>query len=278
MYQNQYGYPNQYGAVSGVGIQTMPRAKYTQALTPEEISRLRSKNDVFKIEVSEEDLLRAACTHKENGVSTLIDRGYTDDGNPIVQCSICGETFVIVDCDVKEVEAEIEKLYNMLQTAKTMYLDAPPSLTRQFYQLIPLLKKFPILYDRSQRNFAYYENAMGTTPGSSTVGMNGFQILGNMLANPYGGYGYQAPVQPVQPAPYPPQGGQYPPQQPAYPYPVQPAPYGYPAPMQPVDPNQNPLMYAPANPAPAPAPAPAPGTVPPATGNNEVSQQKQFKV
>lgn len=278
-YQQQYGTPAQYG----VGIPTMPKAKYTQPLTPEQISKLRSSGDAFKIEVSQEDLWRAACTHKENGQPTLVSEGVNPEtGNEILRCTICGETFEMVDASKEEVQKAVDLICNLLQTSKTMYLDAPVQLVEQYYQMLPLLKMFPKLYERSQKNFAMYENAMGVGANPTAVGTNGFQMMGAMLSNPYSAMGYGAPM---------PMGPQYPqyPQgyapQPMAPQPAQPYP-GYPQqyPQQAYNPAMyggNPMMYN--SGAVATAPAPAPGVVPqapaaPTDGTAEVQQQKQFNV
>lgn len=265
-------YPNQYQPQYGMGITQLPKAKNTQPLTPEMISKLRASGDAFKIEVSQEDLWRAACTHKENGQPTLVSEGVNPDtGNEILRCTICGENFEMVDASQEEVQAAVDLICNLLQTSKTMYLDAPANLITQYYQMLPLLKMFPKLYDRSQKNFAMYENAMYQQPGQVAAGTNGFQMMGAMLSNPYGaayGYGYPqpAPAYPQQPVA---------PQAPAMPYPPQPW-------AQPVPQYGNPLMYGAPTPmvAPAPAPAPAAGVMPqaPAEGTTEVQQQKQFNV
>lgn len=277
--QQQYVYGGQ--PQFGVGMPTRPAAKYTQPLTPEIISKLRSSGDAFEIKVSQEDLWRASCTHKENGQPTLVVEGENPKtGNQIVRCTICGKTFEIVDATKEEVQAAVDLIVNLLQTSKTMYLDAPASLVTQYYQLLPLLEMFPKLYERSQKNFSMYENAMGLTPNNVAVGTNGFQMMGAMLANPYaaaygqpmyGAYGQPAPAPMYGATPAP---AAYPP---AQPYAAPAAGYS-PAPMY-----GNPMMYN-GTPAPqpvAPAPAPAPGVVPSAPveqNPGEVSQQKQFNV
>lgn len=284
-------YPNYYQPQYGMGVNQLPKAKNTQPLTPEMISKLRASGDNFKIEVSEEDLWRAACTHKENGQPTLVSEGVNPvTGNDILRCTICGETFEMIDAKPEEVQAAVDLISNLLQTSKTMYLDAPANLITQYYQMLPLLKKFPKLYERSQKNFAMYENAMYQQPGTVVSGANGFQMMGAMLSNPYAAYGGypQAPMAGMPQAP-----GMMPnamPQAPMYqqPAPVAAAPGmmpGYPqAPMYQQPMYGNPFMTtgAPVGQAPAPAPmaAPAPGVMPQAPVENagEVQQQKQFNV
>ena len=281
-----YQYPNAYGqqypgfpAQYGMGVPTMPKAKYTQPLTPEMISRLRANGDSIKVEVSEEDLLKAACTHKENGQPTLVSEGVNPQtGNEILRCTICGETFEMIDASKEEVQNAVDLICNLLQTSKTMYLDAPAQLITQYYQLLPLLKMFPKLYERSQKNFAMYENAMTVNPGTAVAGTNGFQMMGAMLANPFGAYGYTMgqPMGAPQPMGYYPAPAGTPQQAPQ----MQP---GYH--MQPGMMMGNPFAYnGSVAPAPAPAPAagyaqaPAPGVVPAAPEAATAEVTKQFNV
>lgn len=243
-----------------------PQARNTQPLTPEQIQKLRQDSNAFDMKVEQEDLWRAACTHKEkNGASTLVQN---NDGT--WTCTICHETFSMCDCDENEIAEAVNKIISMLQTSKTVYLDAPEELIRQYYQMIPLLKKFPTLWKRAIQNFSMYEGTMG---GVNPMGpaYSGFTAMQNLLTNPYAGYNNYA--------------------QPQYGY--APAPQMNMAPQ--MDPMNNPMAYgaptmAPAAApapgvmpgAPAPAPAAAPTTAPaaaPATAPaNEVQQQQVFNV
>ena len=286
-YQNMYannGYPT-YGPQYGMGVTQLPKARYTQPLTPEQINQLRSRGGAFKIEVSEEDLLRAACTHKENGHPTLVVEGTNPDtGNDILHCTICGETFEMVDYNRPEVEKAVKLIQDLLQTSKALYLDIPEQLATQYYQMIPLLKLFPELYDRAQKNFSMYENALGYQPNNVAAGTNGFAMMSSMLANPYTAVGYPGyqqqpmmyqggyPQQPVQ------QPMGYPQQQPMMGYAAMQTPMGYTAQPQPMSPYGNPFMTG--APQQVPTQAPTAGVVPPAPVDQsaEVTQQKQFNV
>ena len=197
MYQNNSNpYANNFGYAYGV---PRPQARNTQPLTPEQISKLRQDSKAFDMKVEVEDLWRAACTHKEkNGQSTLIAN---EDGS--YTCTICHETFKMCDSDRKEIEAAVNTLVDMLQTSKTVYLDAPEELIRQYFQMIPLLKKFPDLWDRAMKNFSMYEGTAFTGVNQMGPGFSGFAALQNLMTNPYAGYGYNAyaqaaPQQPMQ--------------------------------------------------------------------------------
>ena len=276
---------NMYGYTYGMA---RPQARNTQPLTPEQIAKLRQDSNAFDMKIPAEDLWRAACTHKEkNGNGTLV---LNNDGT--YTCTICHETFNMCDKSRAEVESAVNVLLDMLQTSKAVYLDASEELVRQYYQMIPLLKKFPDLWDRALKNFSMYEGAMtGVNPMST--GYSAFAAYNTLTNNPYGGYGYMAPtpMAPQQPM------GYY--QQPTM------TPYG-----MPVDPNVNPMAYGVPNSVPMPtvpqaAPAPgvmpgvpqmaptagvmpgvpqaapvptAPVTTPVATQQNEVQQQQTFNV
>lgn len=261
-----------------------PQARNTQPLTPEQINKLRQNASAFDMKIEQEDIWRATCTHKEkDGRSTLISIG-----DNRYKCTICGEEFEMSDISKQEVEEMVTKMIDMLQTAKTVYLDVPEELARQYFQIIPLLKKFPYLWERAISCFEKYENpAMGVNPMSP--GYSGFAAIQNYLTNPYAGYPqagyqYQQPNYGCNP------GFVQPGYQAGY-MPAQPN-YGYAPPVQQMpDMTGNPMAYGAPNVVPTPAAAPAPGVMPgaaqpvpapaaaPANAQQgEVKQQQVFNV
>lgn len=256
----------------------IPKAKNVQPLTPEQITKLRRGMNALDLQLKEEDLWKAICTHKEkeSGKSTLVsnpDGSYT--------CTICGESFEFADLEEPKVTDAVNRVVNILQTIKTIYLDGSEELFKQFMQILPLIKKIPLLTSRALANFSMYDS--NNAPVNQTSpNYSGFMALGNMMTNPYGyqqqpmmGYGYQQ--QPMY--------QQQPQQMSGYPY--QPdMGYGYYQPMyQPQmgyqQPGANPMAYgAPQQPA-APAPtAPAPGVVPqaaPAAAQPQAAPQKEVQ-
>ena len=236
MDQQYYGQQNaQYGVNYGMPMYGMapmqrPQPKNTQPLNPEQINHLKSHNDVFKIEVTQDDILRSMCTHKENGCSTLVQEGVNEaTGNPVLRCTICGETFELMDLPKEKVQESVDNIINLLQSSKTMYLDISKPLAEQYYQLIPLLKLFPELYDKSVKNFMTYENAYNAyQPQYSVSGGNAFAMMNGMLANPYAAvYGNMYQMQPQQGFGQP-MYGQQPPMAPQMQQQAAPQPWGYP--------------------------------------------------
>ena len=282
---NQYPYYQQPQVPNGFNYATpRPMAKNTQPLTQDEIDRLRRKTDELSLVIPEEDLMKCACTHKEkNGANTLIENA---DGT--FTCTICKETFKPFDGDLEGVKKAVELLISMLQTTKMIYLDASDEMVRQYFQIIPLLQKFPRLWEVAVNNFSKYDG-YDANPVNNYGGFgSGFVAMNQLLTNPYAGFMMQQPnpyyqqQMMYQPQPMQAPQGQYvagpqfvQPQQMVYqPQPMQ-APQG-----QYVDPN-NPMAYG----VPAQAPqAPAPGVMPqapaadPASQQGEVQQQKTFNV
>ena len=289
-YGNAYGYP-QYGQQQpwgpygfapvdrGFAYTPRPQPKNVQPLTQDQIQKLRQGSNGFDWKVSEEDILRAICTHREkNGVAAL-----TEVGEDVWHCSICGATFKSTSKNLDEVTAATNTIIDFLQTAKSMYLDAPDNLISQYFQIIPILEKLPVLYRKAVDNYNYYEGCpTGTIPISGMNYQSGFQTLDSMLAyNPMAQYG--APGQPMGYNPnmfqqryyngYP-VGGYVPPQAGGQ---VPPAPWdmnqyngygqqpnGYPNDMG----GPNPFMYN------GGQQAPAPGVMPPVQQNNVQAQQQ----
>ena len=264
-----YGYAN-----------PQPKARMTQPLTDEQIAKLQQTDGAFSMKVDQEDLWRSACTHKrkDNGMSTLVqntDGSYT--------CTICHETFNLCDSDKSEIEGAVKTIVDMLQTIKTVYLDAPEELIVQYMQQIPLLKKMPQLWDRAMKNFALYDNTMNPLNPINNPGMSSFAAMQNLLYNPYAfnPMGATAPMA----APY---GYQQQPMMASAPVAApMAAPYGYQQPM--MDPNANPMAYgypnAPVAPMPgvmpgmaAPQVAQAPVAAAPQQAAGEVQQQQVFNV
>lgn len=198
--QNPYmgGYP-QYPQYAQ--YQPRPQAKGYQPLSAEQIKDLRSKVENIDWRVSQEQLNRSICTHKENGQLTLSECG---DGT--VKCSICGAKFHLNQFNKQDVTEATNHMLDILQNIKTIYGDIPPALAQNFFQIIPLLEKVPAMYDVAANNFDSYDNPQG----ANGVYYNGYQpnsfaVIGQMM-NPYGymnqpmaGY-YQQPA-PVQPQP-----------------------------------------------------------------------------
>lgn len=217
MYENQMF--NNYGYAYGPGMQqynpTFRQAQMTQPLTNEEKAILKGKGGEFSTKVTQEDLLKSFCTHKDNGA---IVASRNEDGSFI--CPICHETFNAASLDKADLEADVNKIIDDLQNIKLTYVDIPAEVARQYFSIIPLLKKLPQLGVIASNNWASYENANpGMIGGNSPYGIAQYNqmMLGGMMGyqpmyyqQPMMGYQqpmYQQPVQTVNPTPMNPTGG-----------------------------------------------------------------------
>lgn len=288
-FNGAYGYNVNYGAPK-------PVAACTQPLSQDDINKLTHSAQGFSMQIPPEQVLRSICTHKyKNGASSLVpDDPGSDDGR--VTCAICGANFIMGNWSKEEVEEVCNKLIDIMQTAKAMYLDVPVKLAEDLYPISNILAKLPTFYDQAVKNFNKYESP-SINLNHYGQNFNGFDALNQILNGGYNyntvpqygttpqyNYGYQP--QPQMNQPYA--------TQPTYNtgYAAQPAPMmgmgGYGNPMaygSPMQGQQMPMQDM--NAAPQQPAAPAPGVVPPApqpaAGDvqnpaPEVQQQQVFNV
>jgi len=277
-------YANPYGV--NYAVPAKPQAKNGQPLTQEEINHLRSMSgaETLDIKISTDDVLIAKCTHREkNGTDSLVNLG-----GDRWRCTICGQEFNMFNGTVEEVTNAVGTIIDILQTSKSIYRDAPDSLTGQYYQLIPLLKKLPNVFQASLNNFSKYENWQQAPEFTANGYYPGFTAMHNLLTGQFmpgmaPGYGYQQPAYGYQQPMMQPMQGGYAPNPVVTPQPT--AGYYQQPVMQQYDPSGNPLAYgAPVAPAPV---APAPGAIPAApvaapaaapAAQSEVQQTAVFNV
>lgn len=125
--------------------------KMTQPLTPEQIKDLRTNSSQFQIELSQFDINKAICTHKENGNIVLRENG---DGS--VTCNICGANFNLVETDIEQVQECTRMFMNILQTIKTYFLDLPEEYIHQIFRILPVVEKIPHIYYLALNSFKKY--------------------------------------------------------------------------------------------------------------------------
>lgn len=180
-----YGVPMNANGV--ITYQNPGRPSMTQPLTNEEIAILTDKGGAFSTKVTKEDMLKAYCTHKRNGAIVA-----TQNPDGSFTCPICGETFRQVDMDKESIEADVEKVIDDIQNIKLAYLDMPVDVARQYFPIIPLLRKLPQLGVIAASNWAKYDgSAMATaTQASSPYGYAAYnQMLSGQPMYPMMGAG-----------------------------------------------------------------------------------------
>lgn len=209
-----YGiYTNPYGAIREYAQYPVvqQRPQQTQALTEDEIAQLKTNGGEFDISLTQDELLRGFCTHKDprTGALTLV----RNNDNSLT-CSICQQTFNEEDLSKENAEAIVKRFIDLLQTIKAAYPDIPVTTARQFFSIIPLAKKVPNLAYFATQNMSKYQNATMIAPGQSPYGFNALgAIMGGAPMGYVGGaYGLpmNPPMNPVMPMPGQPVMGQVP--------------------------------------------------------------------
>ena len=282
------------------------RIEASSGLSDDEIKQmLGTKSKKIDLTLDPIEVLRECCTHKRGGKDMVQQ---LQDGK--VYCPLCGATWTPIQAEKEEVEDAVNKVVDMFQTAKWLG-DLPVEMTREYFPMGGLLKKFPAIYKYGMDNFAKYYNGNPYQNGADAsvysmfdgiMGYNNPMPMYYAAPNQQPGNPYQQP----QPAPvgYQPQQVAPTPQAPQYYVPngVQPAPMASPMDIasygvNPYAPNQQfvaqaanmvpggipgyqfgvPNGYQPVNPGQAPAaqPAAAPTAAPAADGT--VTQNDRVK-
>lgn len=214
VFGQQQGFPY---ATVGYGAGAIPRPKITQPVTNEQSKMIFQQDDQLDMRISKIDSIKNSCTHKDptTGEVALMSNA---DGS--CTCRVCGETFNLkYNLKPEDIKPKVDEMIDILQTAKTLYLDAPEEFVREYYQIISLLKKIGVVYDKSSKNFGMYEtytgNAYSVNGAGYVGGTDPFAAVGSVInsnpvyyGSPYGGYPYGGYPQ-AQPYGYPQQQPMY---------------------------------------------------------------------
>lgn len=176
-----FGQPSQFNGNSwgGAGMtysqnqQTPP--VLNNFLTPEQIAQLQH-NPTFQSKLTQDEFYRSICTHKNNNAITLEKLP-----NGKHRCSTCCEEFTLLDLNTPDetVDQICNNMYDLLQSAKTYFLNAPDDL-RNLYMVIGFIRKVPQLWRTAKKIFEQASNA--TAFGlQQNYDQNSFQILGNLF-------------------------------------------------------------------------------------------------
>ena len=194
MNENNYANPYQQEQMAyGNYYQYAPanNVEWTQPLTQEEARSLKTTAPAFDIlNVSKEEMIKSHCAHRDPVKKALTLRA-TGDGQTFV-CTQCGEEFNIVDISEEEAEKYVNGIIDMLQTAKTFYVDLPPKTIDAYFQMIPFLKKLPKLYRLAHDTFT---RATGS-PSVQSAYMSGnpWYMMGQAVSGAYNGMPGYAPA------------------------------------------------------------------------------------
>lgn len=170
-----------------------PVQKFNNALTPEQIKKLQQKGEQFSLSITEEEWLRGVCNHRnaEGTADTLVFDPLTGEA----RCTICGYKFRPIEADVSpdEIKQDVERIVDILQTIKLMYIDLPPAAAKEYFQIIPLIGKIPQLFDFAMKNMTKHETYNWQYNNRNMGAINMFNNLQSMFSNGMMGQPMQQP-------------------------------------------------------------------------------------
>lgn len=181
---NNYGYQGGYVPNGMIFQPTTAKLNMTQGLTPEQLKSLR-KTGGFSLDISEEELWRSFCTHRQDNKFTV---SVDDEGN--FTCALCGTKFKSFDGTQAEAKEIVEKVVDLMETTKMQALNLPPKTIQDFFQIEPVLKRLPDLYAQSLND---YKNALGVDTYAFGQENNAFVQYQQMI-NPMAGNNYYDPA------------------------------------------------------------------------------------
>ena len=215
--------------------QPMLQPQNVNAITEEEIKLIAaSKPNKLDINISQEDNIRAMCTHKHNGQDVV---QLINDESGDVWCPICQERWSPSRMTKEDITNAVNVIISQMQNAKWAG-DLNVALVRDYFPMIPLLKKFPEIYEYSMQTFNKYASQNGYNFANEAAIYSQYNQLMNYAPMTYSnGYTQQQPMS------YVPQNGMPVYGQPQQPYMNQPMGYGQAATA--VNPMQAPYGVAP---------------------------------
>lgn len=243
-FNNQPMYNQPMPGYNYMGMQ-QPVAKVMNNLSAEEIKSLQQTQEEFRLNLTEREALQAGCNHRS--LDGMTDSLEYDPVSHQARCTICGYVFrpIEPDTNIEDIEDDCDRIVDILQTIKIMFTDLPAKAAREYFMIIPLIKKIPDLFKMAAKNFSNHEFNGWNYQNKNMGGMAMLNNLNSILGSGFN-TGFQQAPQPNmyggQPMGYPGAAYQQPMQQPMG------NPFGYP--QGPQGFQQQPMMngYQPQNP------------------------------
>ena len=171
---NSYGY-----GYSTPMVQPQQLLVFQNLLTTDEIARLQKKPIAFTTKLTEEEFLRSACTHKSESGEIC----FTACEDDKVYCPICQAKFHVIDPNESKeaIESICQNMYDLLQTIKTFYGNAPQAM-KEFYMMAGYILKVPELWDIAKNYInKAFNNGTNMYASSSEPDQNAFFKLANII-------------------------------------------------------------------------------------------------
>lgn len=198
---------------------TVPQPQNKPSLTPDEAKIIQqTPNSKIDVTIDPRDNLRAICNHRQpnTGADLVVQLA---DGSGDVWCPQCQYRWSPDNLSKEEVKDTCERLISAMQNAKWVG-DYGTELIRDYFAMIPLLEKFPDLYEYAMKQFNRYIGTNGYNPANDAAIYSQYNSLMGYAPQQYApNYGYMG-----APAYNQPQQGYM--QQPYQAQPQQQQPYG----------------------------------------------------
>jgi hypothetical protein len=187
------------GYYNGYQQPAAPMQKFNNVLTAEQIKKLQQNAD-FQIGLSEEEIWRGICNHRtaEGDKDAII----YDPATGVARCAICGYQWRPIQDNesVDSIQEAVDRIVDILQTIKILYLDLPAQAAKDYFPIIPLIEKIPKLYEFAAKNFNKHEVYNWQYNNANMNGIQQLQNLNNLFAS--GMYQYQAQPQGMYQQPF----------------------------------------------------------------------------
>lgn len=134
---------------------------WTNALLPEEEKQLHRGSSAISLDIPQEEMFRAKCTHRDPATRTFSVRPNADG---TVTCTKCGARFNPVNnVDIEEIKRVIGGTIDILQTIKMAYIDMTPEVIQAYFITLPLLGIAPQMYEAAMHTLDSATPGMGIT-------------------------------------------------------------------------------------------------------------------
>ena len=195
MMANNYYYGN------GFTSAAPQKVVMNQMLSKEEIAKLKAKNKSWSLQLTEDEVLTEMCSHKDPDTGNI---SIVDNHDGTVTCSICGETFSLVnDLTDEEVQNICDDFNDVWQTSKTNYGSMPIQAGRAFYKMGALAKKVPQFYKLGQESRKQWNHSSMVEANRGANAFAQLSMLLNPMAGAYGQMGYAGMAPAMTPVGYP---------------------------------------------------------------------------
>ena len=153
---------------------------FNQLLSADEVAKLQKNPSQFTTKLTEDEYLRAVCTHKEIGTNRITLERLPNGKH---RCSICQAEFHLIDLNTspEEIDRVCNDFFDLMQSIKTYYGHSPEAM-REFYLMIGFLPKIKFLWNVAKN---YFDKVTGGYGGIG--GPNGEQNAFSILSNIFGG-------------------------------------------------------------------------------------------